>query len=81
VHDGYLWLESKIDLNIDVIHRITGLSKIGDDLSVHFIGKKSDHKLAAKLTEQLNLKKGTRVYDLIDIEDHALRFTVQLLFG
>ena len=32
VHDGYLWLESKIGLNIDVIHRIKGLSKVGDDL-------------------------------------------------
>lgn len=57
VHDGYLWLESKIDLNIDLIHRITDLSKVGDDLSVHFVGKKYDRKLAAKLTLQLNLKK------------------------
>ena len=51
VHDGYLWLESKINLNIDLIHRITGLNKIGDDPSVHFIGKKTDHKLASKLTQ------------------------------
>lgn len=79
VHDGYLWLDSKIDLNIDVIHRITGLSKIGDDLSVHFVGKKTDRKLAAKLTQQLNLKKGTRAYNLANIEDQAIHFTIQLL--
>ena len=76
VHDRYLWLQSKIDLNIDVIHRITGLSKIGDDPSVHFVGKKTDRKLEAKLTQQLNLKKGTRVYDSTDIEDQAIHFTI-----
>ena len=79
VHDKYLWLDSKIDLNIDVIHRITGLSKIGDDPSVHFIGKKIDRKLATMLTQQLNLKKGTRAYNSTDIEDQTIRFTVQLL--
>ena len=67
VHDGYLWLEGKIDLNIDVIHRIMGLSKVGDDPSVHFVGKKSDHKLAANLTKELMLTKGTREYDSMDI--------------
>ena len=76
VHDRYLWMESKIDLNIDVIHRMTGLSKVGDDPSVHFVGKKSDRKLAEKLTQELKLKKGTKAYDSADIEDHALRFTI-----
>lgn len=79
VHDEYLWLESKIDLNIDVIHRIMGLRKIGNDLSVHFVGKKTGRKLAAKLTQQLSLKKGTKAYDSANIEDQAIRFTVQLL--
>ena len=79
VHEDYLWLESKIDLNIDVIHRITGLSKIGDDSSVHFVGKKSNCKLAAKITQQFNLKKGTKAYDSVDTEDYTIRFTVQLL--
>lgn len=74
-------MESKVDLNIDVIHKITGLSKVGNDPSVHFVGKKSDHKLAAKLTQQLKLKKGTLAYDSADIEDHALHFTIHLLAG
>lgn len=81
VHDGYLWLEGKIDLNIYLIHRITGLSKIGDNPNVHFVSKKSDCKLAAKLTQQLKLKKGTRAYDSAYIQDRALCFTIQLLAG
>lgn len=79
VHDSYLWLELKIDLNINVIHKITGLSKVGDDPSVHFVGKKSDRNLVAKLTQQLKLKKGMRAYDSTDIKDRALCFTIQLL--
>lgn len=79
IHDGYLWLEVKIDLNIDVIHRFTGLSKVGNDPGTHFAGKKLDHKLAAKLNKELKLAKGTRAYDSADIQDHALWFTVQLL--
>ena len=53
-----------------------GLNKIGDDLSVHFVGKKTDRKLASKLTQQLNLKKGTKAYDSTNIEDQAIHFTV-----
>ena len=76
VHHGYLWLEGKIDLNIDVIHRITGLSKVGDNPGTHFVGKKLDRKLATKLTKELKLMKGTRACDSVDIKDPALWFTV-----
>ena len=31
VHGGYLWLGNKVDLNVDLIHRITRLSKTGKD--------------------------------------------------
>ena len=47
-------------MNIDVIHRIMGLSKAGDDPSVHFVGKKLDRKLAMRLTKELKLTKGMR---------------------
>lgn len=81
VHEWYLWLEGKIDLNIDVIHRITNLSKVGDDPGAHFVGKKLDRKLVVKLNRELKLTKGMRAYDSADIEDRALQFTVQLLVG
>lgn len=58
VHDGYLWLDCKIDVNVDVIHRITGLSKVGTDPTLHFVGKNLDQKLAVKLTKEFNLTKG-----------------------
>lgn len=61
--------------------QITSLSKVGDDLGAHFVRKKLDHKLAARLTKELKLTKGMRAYDSTDIEDCALRFTIQLLTG
>lgn len=58
VHDGYLWLDHKIDVHVDVIHRITGLSKVGVDLASHFVDKNLDRKLAAKLMKEFKLMKG-----------------------
>ena len=60
-------MDRKIDLNVDVIHHITGLSKVGADPSAHFIGKNLDQKLATNLTKEFNLSKGTRDYDAADI--------------
>ena len=76
VHEGYLWLDRKIDLNVDVIHRINGLSKVGTDPGMHFVGKKLNWKLAAKITKEHKVTKGMRAYDSVDIQDQALRFTV-----
>ena len=76
VHDGYLWLDHKIDLNVDVIHRITGLSKVVADPSSHCMGKSLDRKLVVKLTKEFNLSKGGRTYNVMDIQDEALRFTI-----
>ena len=74
-------MDRKIDLNGDVIHRITGLSKVGADPSTHFVCKNLDQNLAAQLTKEHKLSKGTRAYDSADIQDQALKFTVQLLAG
>ena len=34
-----------------------------------------------KIMKENNVTKGTRAYDSVDIQDHALRFAVQLLAG
>ena len=72
VHEGYLWLDRKIDLNVDVIYRIIGLSKVGGDPGVHFIGKNLDRNLAAKIMKEHNVTKGMRAYDSVDIQDQVL---------
>lgn len=52
IHDGYLLLDRKIDVNVDVIHHIIGLRKVGADQASHFIGKNLDRKLVVKLTKE-----------------------------
>ena len=81
VHEGYLWLDRKIDLNVDVIHCIIDLSKVGTKPFSHFVSKNLDLKISMKLTRDHNLTKGMRAYDAKDIQDQALRFIVQLLAG
>ena len=39
MHGGHLWLDHRVDITIDLIHQITGLSKTGADPMTHFIGK------------------------------------------
>ena len=60
VHDGYLWLDHKIELNVDVIHQITRLSKVGIDPTMHFVGKSLEKNISTKLTKEFNLTKGEK---------------------
>ena len=62
-------MDRKIDLNVDVIHRITGLSKVGGDPGAHFVGKNLDWKLVTKIMKEHNITKGTRAYDFSDIQE------------
>ena len=81
MHGGHLWLDCWVNLTIYLIHRITGLSKNGADPMMHFVGKDQDRKLATNLIKKYNLTRGGRAYDAAQIEDKALRFTIQLLAG
>lgn len=58
VHDRYLWLDRKIDVNMDIIHKITGLSKVGVDPTLHFIQKNLERKLVVKITKEFKLTEG-----------------------
>ena len=42
VHGGYLWLGTRVDVGVDLIHRITGLSKTGNDPKINIDGKSKD---------------------------------------
>ena len=53
---------------IDLIHRITDLSKNGADPATHFVGKDQDQKLAAKVIKEYNLTRGGWAYDSAQIE-------------
>ena len=58
IHGGHLWLDHGVDITIDLIHRIMGLTKTSIDPMAHFVRKDQDKKLAARLTKKYNLTRG-----------------------
>ena len=58
MHGGHLLLNLRVYITIDLIHRITGLSKNEADPTAHFTGKDQDKKLAAWLIKKYNLIRG-----------------------
>ena len=58
VHGGHLWLDHKVNITIDLIHQIIGLSKTGADPVAHFVGKDYDKKLVVRLIKKYNLTRG-----------------------
>ena len=58
IDGGYLWLGSRIDINVYLIHLITRLSKIGKDLETHFSGKDKDKKLPLSVVNKYKLQHG-----------------------
>ena len=79
MHGGHLWLDRRVDITIDLIHRITGLSKTRADPAAHFMGKDHDKNIVARLIKKYNLMSGGQAYDVMQIKEKPLRFTVQLL--
>ena len=51
-------LDHRVDITIDLIHRITGLSKTRANPTTHFVGKDQDKKLAAQFIKKYNLTRG-----------------------
>ena len=58
VHGGHLWLDHRVNITIDLIHWITGLSKTGAHPVAHFMGKNQDKKIVAWLIKKYNLTRG-----------------------
>ena len=81
VHGGYLWLSNRVDLNIDLIHRITDLSKHGQDPQTHITTKAKDTRLSQDQVQKYQLQRGGRAYDLAALKDDTLKFTAGLLAG
>ena len=81
VHGGYLWLSSRVNLNVDLIHHITRLSKHGKDPQTHISGKAKDTRLSQEQVQKYQLQRGGRAYDLAVLKDDTLKFTTGLLTG
>ena len=81
LHGGYLWVGNKVDLNVDLIDHITGLSKTGQHTTIDTIGKTKEPKLSPTLFSRYPLQRGGRAYDIASISYKTLSFTASLLAG
>ena len=52
-HRGYLWLDTKFLVMVNIISQITDLPKAGVDPSQYFIGKYNEKRLAARLKKKI----------------------------
>ena len=66
---------------VDLIHRITGLSKTGQDPKTNITRKTKESKLSPALVAKYKLQRGGRAYDIASLTDNTLRFIASLLAG
>ena len=67
-----MWLDRRVDIMIDIIHRITRIRKTRADPMAHFVGKDQDKKIVARLIKKYNLTRGGQAYNATQIEDKPL---------
>ena len=61
-HGGYLWLDAKIPITIDLISQVIGLPKVGVDPCQYFKGKDNDKKLVVRLKKKYDVIHDERAY-------------------
>jgi hypothetical protein len=81
-HDGYLWLNHCITMDLTLINRIIGLSMQGPNPQEFYPGKTADRALAQKIKDTYNdVQKGTRGYKVASIQSSVVRLACQLIIG
>jgi hypothetical protein len=75
-HGGYLWLDHRITVDLELINRIIELSMQGPDPHEYYPRKTVDHTLAQKIKEAHgDVEKGTRGCKVASIESGAVCLT------
>jgi hypothetical protein len=81
-HGGYLWLESRITVDLTQINQITGLSMQGPNPWDFYPGKTSDRALSQRIKETYgDVEKGTRGYKVASIQSGIVHLSCHLIVG
>jgi hypothetical protein len=79
-HGGYLWLDRRITVDLEMINLITTLSMQGPDPQQFYRGKTLDHSLAQHIKESYGeVEKGKQGYKVATIQDGAVCLAFQLI--
>jgi len=79
VHDGCLWLEEPIPIIDHLIHRITRLPYLGEDLANILEGKGGELALAESMKKKFKLEKKKRGYSISNINNPPVKVETQIL--
>jgi hypothetical protein len=75
---GTLWLDPPVSIDTALIARITGLPKVGEDLTILF-NKVGERPLSELVKEKFETFRGKRDIDVKRINDKNVRFSTQVL--
>jgi hypothetical protein len=77
-----MWLDRRINVDLMLIHLITGLSMQGLDRQLFYPGKASDRSLEQRIKEAYDeVEKGKRGYKVSPIQDGAVCLAFQIIAG
>ena len=77
-HGGFLWIDNKLYVDVDFIASITRLPLAGIDPTLYF-RKYQELILETKMNDRYGLCRDTRGFLVNSINDHTLRFVVNIL--
>lgn len=81
VHDGCLWLKEPIPITNRLIHRITQLPYIGENMAMIFGGKGGEQALVEAMKEKFKLVKKSHGYAISSICDPVVKVATYILVG
>ena len=78
-HDGFLWIDQKVPMYIELIAVITRLPLVGLDPTPFFSRKEKYIALKNKLKEKYDLTRDTTCFFISSIYDHTIWFSTKVL--
>lgn len=79
VHNGCIWLEESIPITNKFIHRITRLSRTGENPAIMFGGRGGEQTFMEAMKNKFKLMKKRRGYSISSICDPAVKVATQIL--
>jgi hypothetical protein len=79
VHEGILWMDRLIPINVDLIAAITRLPTDGENPKKYLEDKTKAESISDEIKEKFGTKRGNKEIRISDISDHAARFATRLI--
>ena len=77
---GFLWLNQKVYVDVELITVITGFPLVGVDPTPFFTGKEKANMMTNKLKDKYDLTTDTVAFFIASINDHIVRLPTKVLY-